>query len=283
MYGGLGLFGDLPEAKNSKKADGDADADKPATHSEGDKAISGNSENVKRGQINVPKQAMNAQAFAPRPSVLKGPGAAAGSTVAFIPAAARSRKKAQTTSTTKNTARTSEAPPPASVAGSLVVSTYTTHQTIITTAKEPAREFLVSSVHESDQGSIQQQEQEKQQHEDFVEPEFLRCLHEKALADPYDPLLPNDLLTHWARKTFEHERINLEPERQRTLKQQDRLREQLKKEREELARSGDVQQLVDHHSHRAMGSGRGRGVSNLPAWLLNRGPGEVPASKKQKN
>ena len=87
-------------------------------------------------------------------------------------------------------------------------------------------------------------------------------VHEKLIDDPYDPMVPNDLLQYWERKQFEKERIQLENERQQALEQQERLREHLQKEREELARAGNVEQLAQ----RSMG--RGRGISNLPAWML---------------
>ena len=104
-------------------------------------------------------------------------------------------------------------------------------------------------------------------------------VHEKLIDDPYDPMVPNDLLQYWERKQFEKERIQLENERQQALEQQERLREHLQKEREELARAGNVEQLAQ----RSMG--RGRGISNLPAWMLEqraseRGEDGLAAPKK---
>lgn len=78
--------------------------------------------------------------------------------------------------------------------------------------------------------------------------------------DPYDPYQPNDFLVcrheqaalqHWER---------LEQEREAALEAQDALRTTLRQERQALVERKEYSRL---HAQ-----GRGRGVSNLPAWLV---------------
>jgi hypothetical protein len=93
-------------------------------------------------------------------------------------------------------------------------------------------------------------------------------LQKQVSEDPYDPMVPNDLLQYWENKALAVERERLEREARETLEQQQRLRQQLEREREELQKSGNVDRLVEHHTKRSMG--RGRGLSNLPAWLVEK-------------
>ena len=83
------------------------------------------------------------------------------------------------------------------------------------------------------------------------------------ITDPYDPYVPNDLLQYWDRQALIHEQRQLEEETKQALEQQRILREQLERERQELQKQGNLTQLVG-----GLGRGRGRGVSNLPAWLV---------------
>lgn len=85
---------------------------------------------------------------------------------------------------------------------------------------------------------------------------------EAEITDPYDPYVPNDLLQYRERRLLEEERLQAQVDAQRALEQQKVLREQLEQERQDLQRTGDLSKLV------AIGRGRGRGLSNLPAWLV---------------
>jgi hypothetical protein len=96
----------------------------------------------------------------------------------------------------------------------------------------------------------------------------LNDLQKLVSEDPYDPMVPNDLLQYWENKALSVERERLEREACETLEEQQRLRQQLEREREELQKSGDVDRLVEYHTKRSMG--RGRGLSNLPAWLVEK-------------
>ena len=98
----------------------------------------------------------------------------------------------------------------------------------------------------------------------------MRRLHDN-VTDPYDPLVPNDLLQYWERQAAIVEREEIEREARETLKQQNAIREQLEMERQELEKSGDVNKIVQHMQKNTIPArGRGRGVSNLPAWVVEK-------------
>lgn len=101
------------------------------------------------------------------------------------------------------------------------------------------------------------------------EPAYLHLLHERAKEDPYDPLVPNDLLQYWERKALAVEREKLMEQREETIREQELLRLQLEQERMGLEKLGDVDKIVEHRVQRSLGMGRG-GVSNLPAWLVEK-------------
>jgi hypothetical protein len=84
------------------------------------------------------------------------------------------------------------------------------------------------------------------------------------IEDPYDPAVPNDVWQYWDFQAAARERQKLEAEHIKGLAQQEALRRQAAREREALLHSNDTSALAAHH---ARASGRGRGISNLPAWL----------------
>lgn len=107
------------------------------------------------------------------------------------------------------------------------------------------------------------------------------------ITDPYDPYIPNDLLQYWEKQAVAQERSRLEQETRDAMERQRVLREQLDRERQELlqnstARSGGSGRSSSTATAAAavlatamggMGRGRGRGrggVSNLPAWLIEK-------------
>jgi len=102
------------------------------------------------------------------------------------------------------------------------------------------------------------------------EPEELRLLHE-SVSDIYDPLVPNDLLQYWESQAAIQERKEIENEARETMQAQMRMQQQLELEQQDFHKSGDVDKLMELEKSNAMtGRGRGRGVSNLPAWLAER-------------
>ena len=84
-------------------------------------------------------------------------------------------------------------------------------------------------------------------------------------ADPYDPSKPNDYI-QWCEERLDRRRMRrLEDENRRTLQAQEEQRIAKEKERAEALERGDLAKL--QATLPSMGRGRGRGVSNLPAWM----------------
>lgn len=114
------------------------------------------------------------------------------------------------------------------------------------------------------------------------ETEQLRMLHERAKEDLYDPLVPNDLLQYWEQKVLAVEREKLMLQREETIREQEQLRLQLEQERMQLEKQGDVNKIVEHRMQRSIGRGRG-GVSNLPAWLVEKQKNQQQQQQQQPN
>jgi hypothetical protein len=104
-------------------------------------------------------------------------------------------------------------------------------------------------------------------------------MQQKVLDDPYDPMVPNDLLIYWETKALAVQHQMLERQAQQAREEQQRIRQHLEWEREELQKTGNVDKLVEHHVKRSMG--RGRGLSNLPAWLVEKQKKEREAETNQ--
>ena len=69
-----------------------------------------------------------------------------------------------------------------------------------------------------------------------------------------------------------------------TLERQQMIRKQLQEERRQLAAKGDVAAILQHQTQHSAGVGsigRGRGVSNLPAWLVKKQQAERAVQDKK--
>jgi splicing factor 45 len=83
--------------------------------------------------------------------------------------------------------------------------------------------------------------------------------------DPYDPAKPNDYIK-WCEERLARKRAKrLEEQNRHALEEIERARESLEKERAKAIEEGDMQRL--QASMPSAGRGRGRGVTNLPAWM----------------
>lgn len=288
MYGGL--FGDLPATKASSKK-----SDDPQKQEQ-------NTETTKISKVSepssIPKLALQAPSSAKPKNVsennqmLKAIGNA-GTSLSFVPAAARRKKRPRPLTTPVATAAsTTEAK--VEVATSKVVSktidkvdtssiaftstwepsvVMTTNTKIIPKVSTTANNNKTLSMGEQkDQSSTrnnnhshqsQEQDNEKEEEEIVVE-----------IKDVYDPYVPNDLLQYWERQSLIRERQAMEREAKEALERQQMLRKKLEQEREELQRKGDYAKLLQPLqtdpliNNQRSGGGRGRGVSNLPAWLI---------------
>lgn len=130
---------------------------------------------------------------------------------------------------------------------------------------EESEPTVISNIHE-----VRETPQFTSIDEPGLEDESLRRLH-ASVTDPYDPHVPNDLLAYRERKEMEEERLRLERDMQETVERQQHLRRQLEDERQRVQASGRASDIIDHRAKvSVMGGGRGRGVNNLPAWLLQK-------------
>lgn len=273
MYGGL--FGDLPAAKNDTTKGNDEGETKATTRI------------LSAGE----KSSASTKSHAPEPPPPPGSlglgleGATkstGGSTLTmlprFIPTQAtrpRQRQRGRTIPISSESTR------PIAAEGTAAVS----H---VREAISPAIETTTTTTASSNQGAsddggrakqglqasstaadVVVEDQERHEYPSHQEPERLRLLHERAAEDPYDPLVPNDLLLYWERKSLATEREQLVRLQKEKIREQEQLRVQLQEERRILDQQGDVDKIVEHRMLQSMGRGRG-GVSNVPAWLVEK-------------
>jgi hypothetical protein len=106
-----------------------------------------------------------------------------------------------------------------------------------------------------------------------LDPKRMQQLLDEAQEDPYDPLIPNDLLLVREQVALQRQRESLQREAHERLIEQQRLREHLERERLQLQQAGRLDELARSFATGSAdsGSGRGRGgPSNLPAWLVEK-------------
>jgi hypothetical protein len=252
MYGGL--FGDLPAAKLASKSHND-DSDEKATESS-----TGTAESAVAVSSNLHKQQLRIEE---KSSIVKSIGVA-GTALSFVPTAMLQRQR--------NKKR------PASV-----VSQPKQHQPLTTTKThveiDTKLEFernnkadLFTKV--ADTTTIYKtpasDDLDRSLVPDNDNTERRMRLQQQVLDDPYDPLLPNDLLLYWERKAVAVQRQALEEERLKTRVEQEALRHQLKREHAEWTQPGAANQdiLNAEQQQHIVSRGRGRGLTNLPAWLV---------------
>jgi hypothetical protein len=131
-----------------------------------------------------------------------------------------------------------------------------------------------------EESDIQNNERPQDEVEEYEEPQHLTDLHASVRsADMYHPMMPNDYLAYKQRKENELLQANLEKQAQMTMGMQRKLREQIEEERRKALDSGDVKKIIESRVTKpmesgsmtsGMGRGRGRGLSNLPAWLVKK-------------
>lgn len=92
---------------------------------------------------------------------------------------------------------------------------------------------------------------------------------EEKITDLYDPYVPNDLLEYWETLAAKKHREKLERDTFEALEQQKNMRKQLEDERKALLQQATMGNSVAFPPAQAS-RGRGRGVSNLPAWLVEK-------------
>ena len=281
MYGGL--FGDLPAAKSSKE---DARPRSSATAEERTSALTST-----QGPKETPGYPSEAPKNAPKAAdILKTVGSK-GTSVAFVPTAARrGNKRGQQTVVLKNdlasiTGHCSEAkvvvtnqlPPskePLSQSTQPLSPSQTENLGDSSINLQPLEKSEVQGGNETSTARAETSGSEQAQntlfepalaeplnYENFSEEERARQVLHHSVTDPYDPLVPNDLQQYIEMRALEQQRESLEQQRREALELQELLREQLDQQRQQAQRDDSMG-----------GRGRGRGgVSNLPAWMATRG------------
>ncbi len=254
MYGGL--FGDLPAAKNASKED-----DAVATVDDRSAAAAPKPSDDSNVIINKDSK----EPVKSGSSMVKNIGTA-GTSMAFVPTAALNRR------------RNNKRPAPAAPSSISFVQPPQRQEQPLSSQTEANKSLLATGwsdhVDKVKPHSVPVPDASSDTIRTSVEPHEVKHtddrpdLQKQVSEDPYDPMVPNDLLQYWENKALAVERERLEREARETLEQHQRLRQQLEREREELQKSGNVDRLVEHHTKRSMG--RGRGLSNLPAWLVEK-------------
>ena len=133
----------------------------------------------------------------------------------------------------------------------------------------------IHSTSTNEQNNQQINKQEQQNKLTVPEPE----IEEEDIIDPYNPLQPNDYLLYRQQKKQERQNKELKLRTEETLKLQQAVRKRIEEERKIANATGDVDQIISlrekqqqrlENESGGIGRGRGRGVSNLPAWVLKR-------------
>lgn len=287
MY--AGLFGDLPATKTSKGGEGTTSVAEKKEEPKGktaEKDVVHDYTN-KNQHVEEPKKV---------PSLIQSLGVV-GTSMAFIPTHLKRKrnlvKKTSSLPQTKSAATGSSSPAKVvAVSQQTSSSAKTTKFAVLSDATVPDKKFSVPSLHTSNNDQVPVHRSTTAAdtiHTNLIgptasEPEELRLLHE-SVTDPYDPLVPNDLLQYWERQAAVQERQEIEREARETFKQQQHLQQQLEFERKELEKTGDIDRIVEHRQRNTLPArGRGRGISNLPAWLVEKQKLESGLSwEKQRN
>lgn len=273
MY--AGLFGDLPAAKSSKGGESSTSVAMKKEEPQEEMATKDINENAnnKKRRVEEPKKA---------PSLIQSLGVA-GTSMAFIPSHLKRKrnfvKKASSLSQTKSAATASSSPANVAIESQQTNScAMTTKFAVLSDATAPDKKYSMHALHTSNNDQVQVHPSSttaKTSNTNNINPtatesEELRRLH-GSVTDPYDPLVPNDLLQYWERQAAVQERQEIEREARETFEQQQHLQKQLEYERKELEKTGDIDRIVEHRQRNAVPArGRGRGVSNLPAWLVEK-------------
>lgn len=243
----MDLFGDLPSAK-SGASDGvtgkSREAEEEATQTTAPRPSSASNSNTGKGA---------------GPTSLVESIGNAGTTFAFVPAALRRKKPT--------------AAPPVHP-GAKRPRTSLQGVGLPPSEQQPPKQQDISTIRTPPTAPTRPPEISQNQ-----EPEWLRQLHASVQPkDRYDPLVPNDYLTHRERQAQEQEQIRMERAAKEQIEVQRRVRQRIEEERRAAEEAGDIDRIVESRAASVAaslggagrGRGRGRGTSNLPAWLVKK-------------
>jgi len=112
--------------------------------------------------------------------------------------------------------------------------------------------------------------------DEYEEPQSLTDRHASIFpADMYVPSMPNDYLAYRQKRENELLKSNLEEQAKKTIEMQNKLRlkieEERKKAMDKAIETGNFDEIIQSRlGSNARSMGRGRGLNNLPAWLLKK-------------
>ena len=298
MYGGL--FGDLPSAKKQKKTPPTTSTNDDGNEKKGANESSSSSSTGEKGGATTKtiREPAKANWFAPRQAAAKPKASSnnksqflqmvgkSGTTMAFVPTAAlkSTRKKtAVAASTSNNTKSTNTVPEKDGETNKKILSnanitdqqssfaattTTTTTTRVAVSNSEKDMPAAVVDIHGMGNSLVAKMDSNivamVGDASSLPKTVTETTTEEDKITDPYDPYVPNDLLEYWETLAAKKHREKLERDTLEALEKQRVLRQQLEDDRKALlqtARVGDA-------PPRSMG--RGRGVSNLPAWLVEK-------------
>ena len=294
MYGGL--FGDLPSAKKQKQTptasssasdtsnakDKKASIESPSTTSSGAKDAKTVGEPARGNLFAPPRQAAAKPNNNKKSQFLQMVGKS-GTTMAFVPTAAlkaKRKKPAATTtavnnnkSTNNNSVATNGETTKTVLPKAIIsnqqssfasVATTTTTTRIAVSKSNKGNPGVVVDIHGTGTTMESSQAEPADNTSSLPQTASEITTQEEKITDPYDPYVPNDLLEYWETLAAKKQREKMERDALEALEQQKVLRKQLEEDRKALLHHtvGDAAPL------RSMG--RGRGVSNLPAWLVEK-------------
>mmetsp|Transcript_47978 Transcript_47978/g.144973 ORF Transcript_47978/g.144973 Transcript_47978/m.144973 type:complete len:455 (-) Transcript_47978:173-1537(-) len=300
MFGGSGLFGDLPTAKNERRP-------KPVDAAADTDAQRGDRDNPTKEDVGDKLSQAPGPSFAPsapvgekkKPVSLVGALGVAGTTMAFVPAALRARKRQ---------AQHPQAQRPVVNRTLSAGSDFSAKRVKVETSGSSPLESSSVEVVNSDASRVADREGPVDVHaaapanitklsdpdldqpteelgtskekmllmtgggskdEERQESESLRHLHE-SVTDPYDPLVPNDYLAYRERKKAEVVREEMERKALEQIELQRKMRERIEEERRKAEATGDVDKIVES---RLGPQGGGMGVAATESSGLERGRG----------
>jgi hypothetical protein len=298
------LFGDLPAAKNSSnKGEDDLFGGLPTAVSEtaGETRSGKPIADVKIILGADGSTAVSSEKRTSATSLVSAVGKA-GTSLAFVPQAISQARKKKKSSSQQSTRKVDVDVPKQTIE----IADEEGNESIVTAAKYGGSSRMLSSVdatyesmHKStvachnsttarnDNGDTNN---EQSYEEPYLEnePESIQMLHDSVTpANAYNPHFPNDYLAHLERKKTERIQKELQQSALQRLDQQEKLRKKIEEERRKIESSGDVNKIVESrmggsdavaagvggvtaHAMGGAGRGRGRGVQNLPSWLIKK-------------
>lgn len=274
------LFGDLPAAKHSAPNNSN-DAPSAAAPSAMTTAVSSLIAPATAVDDSNPKQPAQETTTASKSKSLVSSLGTAGTSMAFVPQALRKKKRpAPVPKEDAKRPRNDDqenVPTEENGGGSSSINVNHNNVPIDTVTIQPSTILHDTDTLEPEDVDEPITANNKDNDEPYLEnePHELRQLHEAAKLHPhpYNPHVPNDYLAYRQRKKTEAVRKEMEAAALAKMKQHEKLRRKVEEERKRLEESGDVDKLVEtivEQRRLQGGRGRGRGVSNLPAWMVNR-------------